>query len=52
MPVSEALRCLTEDPGFWTGDGAITDTDDVDELRVTFPVIGGYSLPGATCISP
>jgi hypothetical protein len=42
VPVSEALRRLSEDPGFWTGDPA-TDPD-ARELRVTFPVIGGYAL--------
>ncbi|MET0416158.1 MAG: hypothetical protein ABW022_09080 [Actinoplanes sp.] len=44
MPVSEALRRLSEDPGFWTGDRAITADPDVRELRVTFPVTGGYAL--------
>jgi len=42
MPVSEALRHLIEDPGFWTGDA--TAGPDPRELRVTFPVIGGYAL--------
>jgi len=42
MPVSEALRRLTENPGFWTGDA--TADPDPRELRVTFPVIGGYAL--------
>jgi len=48
VPVSAALLSLTEDPRFWTGDGATTDPpddpDDVRELRVTFPVTGGYAL--------
>ncbi|HEY0000925.1 MAG TPA: hypothetical protein VGB74_10765 [Actinoplanes sp.] len=44
MPVSEALRRLSEDPGFWTGDGAITDHAGAGELRVTFPVTDGYAL--------
>nr|WP_296070269.1 hypothetical protein [uncultured Actinoplanes sp.] len=44
MPVSEALRRLSEDPHFWTGDGAITDDPDATELRVSFPVTGGYAL--------
>jgi hypothetical protein len=43
VPVSEALRRLSEDPGFWTGD-RVADTDDDRELRVTFPVTGGYAL--------
>jgi hypothetical protein len=42
VPVSEALRRLSEDPGFWTGEPA-TDPD-ARELRVAFPVIGGYAL--------
>ena len=44
MPVSEALRRLSEDPRFWAGAGAITDDPDARELRVTFPVTGGYAL--------
>jgi hypothetical protein len=44
VPVSEALRRLSEDPGFWTSDGATTDDLDLRELRVTFPVTGGYAL--------
>jgi len=44
VPVSEALRRLTEDPGFWTGDRATTTDPDARELRVTFPVTGGYAL--------
>jgi hypothetical protein len=45
VPVSEALRRLSEDPRFWTGDGAATtDSDDARELRVSFPITGGYAL--------
>jgi hypothetical protein len=44
VPVSEALRRLSEDPGFWTGDGASISDPDLRELRVTFPVTGGYAL--------
>jgi hypothetical protein len=44
VPVSEALRSLSENPAFWTGDGATTDDPDPRELRVTFPVTGGYAL--------
>ncbi len=44
MPVSEALRRLSEDPGFWTGDGAATTDPESSPLRVTFPVTGGYAL--------
>jgi hypothetical protein len=43
MPVSEALRRLSEDPRFWTGDVA-PPPGDPTELRVTFPVTGGYAL--------
>jgi hypothetical protein len=43
VPVPEPLRRLSEDPGFWTGDGPSADLD-VRELRVTFPVTGGYAL--------
>ena len=43
MPVSEALRRLSEDPEFWTGVAAV-DPDAPRELRVTFPVTGGYAL--------
>lgn len=47
MPVSEALRRLSEDPRFWSflqaADGAPTDPDPV-ELRVSLPVTGGYGL--------
>ncbi|MEU4243059.1 hypothetical protein [Actinoplanes sp. NPDC026619] len=41
MPVSEALRRLTENPGFWTGAAADPDSR---ELRTSFPVTGGYAL--------
>jgi hypothetical protein len=41
VPVSETLRRLSENPSFWTGDGAISEEQ---ELRVTFPVTGGYAL--------
>lgn len=37
MPLSEAVGRLTADPAFWTG-GAEA------ELRVSFPVAGGYGL--------
>jgi hypothetical protein len=43
VPVSEALRRLSEDPEFWTGEGAITDPD-AGEPRATFPVLAGYAL--------
>jgi hypothetical protein len=42
VPVSEALRRLAEDPRFWSGDGP-TPTDQ-RELRVSFPVAGGFGL--------
>jgi hypothetical protein len=45
VPVSEALRRLSEDPAFWslllTDDGAPADER---ELRVALPVTGGYGL--------
>jgi hypothetical protein len=41
VPVSEALRRLAEDPGFWTGDGP---PPDAHELRVPFPVADGFGL--------
>ena len=45
MPVSEALRRLSEDPWFWslllTGEGA---TAESGEIRVPLPVTGGYGL--------
>jgi hypothetical protein len=43
VPVPEALRRLSEDPRFWTGDLAASP-DASPELRVTFPVTGGYAL--------
>ena len=43
MPVSEALRRLTEDPDFWTG-RPIRTGDLPAEVRVSFPVVGGYAL--------
>ncbi|GIF11507.1 hypothetical protein [Actinoplanes teichomyceticus] len=43
MPVPEALRRLSLDPGFWTG--GISDADCLPELlRVSFPVLDGYAL--------
>ena len=43
MPVSEALRRLSQDPGFWTG--GISDTDSYSaQVRVSFPVVDGYAL--------
>ncbi|MEU4621184.1 hypothetical protein AB0G04_14555 [Actinoplanes sp. NPDC023801] len=43
MPVSEVLRLLSQDPAFWTG--GTTGADDLPEqLHVSFPVVGGYSL--------
>jgi hypothetical protein len=42
VPVSEALRHRIEDPGFWTGGGRPASDDR--ELRVAFPVTGGYGL--------
>ena len=49
MPVSEALRRLSQDPDFWsavlTDDGPVPDDPDSPrELRVTLPVAGGYGL--------
>ncbi len=44
MPVPEALLRLAEDPRFWAGDGGATSDDHSRELRVTFPVTGGYAL--------
>ncbi|AGL21702.1 hypothetical protein [Actinoplanes sp. N902-109] len=47
MPVPEALRRLSEDPEFWSllraEDGAFPDPETA-ELRVSFPVTGGYGL--------
>jgi hypothetical protein len=42
VPVSEALRRLSEDPAFWTGPDAPTSDDR--ELRVAFPVTAGHGL--------
>jgi hypothetical protein len=42
VPVSEALRRLAEDPGFWTGDSP--PPTDPYELRVPFPVADGFGL--------
>jgi hypothetical protein len=42
VPVSEVLRRLTEDPAFWTGVSPLADHDR--EVRVSFPVAGGYGL--------
>ena len=43
MPVSELLRRLSHDPAFWTGD--LIEIDDLpEEMHVSFPVVGGYSL--------
>lgn len=43
MPVSEVLRRLSLEPGFWTGE--ISDPDLLPELlRVSFPVVDGYAL--------
>jgi hypothetical protein len=47
VPVPEALRHRIEDPTFWTGRGEPTtdrSTRDSSELRVPFPVAGGYGL--------
>jgi hypothetical protein len=47
VPVPEALRHRIEDPEFWTGRGEPTtdrSTPDSSELRVPFPVAGGYGL--------
>jgi hypothetical protein len=40
MPVSEDARRLCEDPAFWTD----TVAGVSGELRISFPVIGGYAL--------
>ncbi|WP_232344795.1 hypothetical protein [Actinoplanes awajinensis] len=43
MPVPEALRRLSLDAGFWTGE--ISDAELLpDLLRVSFPVLDGYAL--------
>ncbi|PRY27210.1 hypothetical protein [Pseudosporangium ferrugineum] len=47
MPVTEALRRLSEDPAFWSrlraDEGAIDDPEPA-ELRINLPVTGGYGL--------
>ena len=40
MPVSEAVRRICENPAFWTA----TIPDEAGEIRISFPVIGGYAL--------
>jgi hypothetical protein len=40
MPVSEAIRRICENPAFWTD---VIDGESGD-IRIGFPVIGGYSL--------
>ncbi len=40
MPVPEPVRRLCEDPAFWTD----TVPDESGDVRVSFPVIGGYAL--------
>jgi hypothetical protein len=42
VPVSEELRRLSEKSEFWTG--SVVADAEIDELRVTFPVTGGYAL--------
>ncbi|MBG0560591.1 hypothetical protein [Actinoplanes aureus] len=43
MPVSESLLHLTQDPQFWAGQ--LSEADDLPpQLRVSFPVVGGYAL--------
>ncbi|WP_250031852.1 hypothetical protein [Paractinoplanes maris] len=44
MPVPEALLRLIENPAFWAGEGSVTSDDPTSELRVAFPIIGGYAL--------
>jgi hypothetical protein len=43
VPVPEALRRLSENPEFWMGDAGAMPVD-ATELRVPFPVAGGYGL--------
>jgi hypothetical protein len=43
MPVSEVLRLLSQDPAFWTG-GTTGIEDLPEQLHISFPVVGGYSL--------
>lgn len=40
MPVSEAVRRICENPAFWTD----TVSDESGDLRISFPVLGGYAL--------
>ncbi|MGK5679899.1 hypothetical protein [Actinoplanes sp. URMC 104] len=44
MPVPPVLLRLAENPEFWAGRSGATSDDDPRELRVTFPVTGGYAL--------
>jgi hypothetical protein len=47
VPVSEALRRLSEDPAFWSllrAEGGATPDPAGPELRVPFPVTAGYGL--------
>ncbi|GGQ45618.1 hypothetical protein [Couchioplanes azureus] len=47
VPVPEALRRLSEDPGFWSllrADAGAAEDPDPAELRVSLPVTGGYGL--------
>jgi hypothetical protein len=49
VPVSEALRRLSQDPGFWSAlltedPPTAEDPDAPSELRVPLPVAGGYGL--------
>jgi hypothetical protein len=47
VPLSEALRRLTEDPAFWAAlrhDERASADHPTGELRVSFPVAGGYGL--------
>jgi hypothetical protein len=47
MPVSEALRRLSEDPAFWAAlrhDHRVRSDHPGRELRASFPVAGGYGL--------
>ncbi|WP_436525131.1 hypothetical protein [Actinoplanes sp. HUAS TT8] len=43
VPLSEALRRLSLDPGFWAGE--FSDAEFLpDLLRVSFPIVDGYAL--------